>query len=85
MRPGSHGQFLHRMAEMVKFGLPRETALKSFTIHSAEMLGMEKRIGSLEKGKDGDIVLLTGDPFAFPTRVAKVLVNGKVIHTEETP
>lgn len=85
MRPSSHPEFLHRMAEMVKFGLPRETALKSFTIHAAEMLGLEKRIGSLEKGKDGDVVLLTGDPFAFATRVSKVLVDGKVIHAEGKP
>ena len=49
------------------------------------MLGLEKRIGSLEKGKDGDVVLLTGDPFAFATRVSKVLVDGKVIHAEGKP
>ena len=85
MRPSSYSTFLHQMAEMVKFGLPRETALKSFTLYAAEMIGLEKKIGSLEKGKDGDVVLLSGDPFAFSTRVVKVLVDGKVVHTEETP
>ncbi len=85
MLPSSYSRFLHQMAEMVKFGIPRETALKSFTLHAAEMIGLEKKIGSLEKGKDGDVVLLSGDPFAFSTRVVKVLVDGKVVHTEETP
>tara|TARA_Y100000588_G_scaffold98966_1_gene107553 strand:- start:172 stop:393 length:222 start_codon:yes stop_codon:yes gene_type:complete len=72
------------MGQMVKYGLPRKVALESFTLHAAEMIGLEKKIGSLEKGKDADVVLLTGDPFSFSTRISKVLVDGKVVYTEES-
>ncbi len=83
-RPVSYSRFLHQMGQMVKYGLPRKVALESFTLHAAEMIGLEKKIGSLEKGKDADVVLLTGDPFSFSTRISKVLVDGKVVYTEES-
>ncbi|NMA64637.1 MAG: amidohydrolase family protein, partial [Clostridiaceae bacterium] len=38
------------------------------------------RVGSIEKGKDADIVLWTGHPFDYMTRTEKVLVNGKVVY-----
>ena len=47
------------------------------------MLGVDKRVGSLEAGKDGDVALFDGDPFEFTSHVTGVVINGKVV--SETP
>ncbi len=59
-------------------GLPYEEALKSITINSAEIIGVGDRVGSLEKGKDADIRILTGDPLELKTKVEKVIINGEL-------
>lgn len=58
------------------FGLSDEDAMRAVTINAAEILGVADRIGSLEKGKDADIVILDGPPLGLKTRVEKVFVNG---------
>jgi len=60
-------------------GLSFEEALASITISSAKILGLEKRIGSLEVGKDGDVVLYDGDPFEYTSHVCAVVINGQVV------
>ena len=62
------------------YGLGREEALKSITLHPAWMLGVDRRIGSLEVGKDGDIAIFSKDPFDITTRVDMTLVDGKVVY-----
>jgi imidazolonepropionase-like amidohydrolase len=59
-------------------GLPYTEALKAITINPARLLGLDKRIGSIEKGKDADLVLFNGDPFEYTTRVCRVIIDGKV-------
>jgi len=59
--------------------LPYEEALKAITLNPARLLGLEKRIGSIEKGKDADIVLYDGDPFEYTTHVCKVIIDGKLV------
>ncbi len=61
------------------FGSPqsREEALKCVTINPAEILGIDHRVGSLEAGKDADIVIWSGHPFEFYSKVEKVFINGK--------
>jgi imidazolonepropionase-like amidohydrolase len=59
-------------------GLPYEEALKAITINPATLLGLEKQIGSLEKGKDADLVLFNGDPFEYTTKPCMVIIDGKV-------
>ena len=63
----------------VKGGLGREQALRAITLTAAEVLGVADRVGSLEPGKDADLVIFNGDPLAYQTRVDKVLINGAVI------
>ena len=65
-------------AEAVANGLPYEEGLKSITINPAKLLGLDKRIGSLEKGKDADLVLFNGDPFEYTTKPAVVIIDGQV-------
>ncbi len=60
-------------------GLTFEQTLASVTISPAKILGLEKRIGSLEVGKDADVVLYDGDPFEYTSHVCTVIINGKVV------
>ncbi len=61
-------------------GASREEALRMFTLNPAMMLGIEDKVGSLEEGKHGDVVLLTGDPFDAFSRVEQTIVDGIVYY-----
>ncbi len=67
----------------VREGMSEEEALKAITINAAEVIGVEERVGSLEVGKDADIVVLGGHPFDYRTVVELVLVDGQVAHVRE--
>jgi len=62
---------------IIKEGMSREDALKCVTINPAEMLNIGDRVGSLEPGKDADIVIWSGDPFDFYSKVEQVIIEGK--------
>ena len=64
----------------VKEGMEEEEALKAITINAAEILGIEDRVGSLEVGKDADIVIWNGHPFDLRGTVEYTLIDGKVIY-----
>jgi len=61
----------------VKAGMTKEQALAALTINGAKMLDLSSRIGSLEKGKDADFIVLSGDPFSVYTKVEQTWVEGK--------
>jgi imidazolonepropionase-like amidohydrolase len=60
--------------------MPEEEALKAITINAAEIIGVDHRVGSLEVGKDADIVVFNGHPFNYLTVVMLVLVNGELAY-----
>ena len=62
----------------VEEGVSQQDALKAITWNHARIMGIEKRVGSLEKGKDADLVVLSGPPFDSATKVEAVIVNGQV-------
>lgn len=62
----------------VEEGVTTEAALQAVTWNPARIMGIEKRVGSLEKGKDADVVILSGPPFNGGSRVEAVIVNGEV-------
>ncbi|MBU0494333.1 MAG: amidohydrolase [Chloroflexi bacterium] len=64
----------------VREGMPEEDALKAITIHPAEIIGVADRVGSLEVGKDADVVVFSGHPFDYCTVAELVLVNGEVAY-----
>jgi imidazolonepropionase-like amidohydrolase len=78
-------EFLRYQAAIaIKYGLDPDEALKAITLNPAKLIGMEDRIGSLEPGKDADLVIFDGDPFDVQTRVLKTFINGKLVYTAET-
>ncbi len=64
----------------VRHGLPHGTALRALTLGGAEILGVSSRIGSIEAGKDADLVLFSGDPLDPRSVVEAVLVGGRVTY-----
>lgn len=60
-------------------GLTFEQALGAITIDAARILSIDQRVGSLEPGKDGDLVLFDGDPFEYTTHVTGVVIEGRVV------
>ena len=75
-------------AQAAAFGLPREEALKAITINSAEILGVADQIGSVEKGKLGDLILTDGDPLEAKTNIKRMFIAGREVplssrHTRE--
>lgn len=82
--PVSMIQFLPICAGLaVKSGLPEEEGLRSITIHAARICGVEERVGSLEVGKDGDIVIFDGNPMEVFTRVLCTIIEGKIVYHDE--
>jgi len=67
----------------VKAGMDPFKALQAITINPARHIGIEDRVGSLEAGKDADVVLTSGDPMVSDTVVKYVIVDGKVLVRHE--
>ena len=64
----------------VKAGMDEFDALKAITINPAKHLGVEDRVGSLEVGKDGDIVVMSGSPLKVESLVKWVVIDGVVVY-----
>jgi imidazolonepropionase-like amidohydrolase len=73
---------VHQATLSVKHGLDRETALRALTINPARVAGIDARLGSIEVGKDGDLVIWSGDPLDMFSRVERALINGAEIYTD---
>jgi imidazolonepropionase-like amidohydrolase len=69
--------FLRTGAIAVRGGMSEDAALRALTRHGAEMLHLDHRLGSLEKGKDADFVVLSGPPFSVYTHVLETYIDGK--------
>lgn len=67
-------------AYAVRGGLDSRKALRTITLDAARLLGVDSRIGSLEAGKDADVLILDGDPLHYASFVTIALVNGKVVY-----
>lgn len=75
-------QYLAASAALaVKGGLSPEHALKAITLDAAGILGLDKRLGSLEYGKDADIVIMDRHPLDISSRVKKVYIEGVEVYS----
>ena len=59
-------------------GVPEEEALKMVTLNPAKQLGIDKRTGSIEVGKDADLVIWDAHPFSIYSRVDTTMIEGEV-------
>lgn len=63
----------------VREGMPEDAAWRSITINPAEILGIDSRLGSIEPGKDADLVIWSGHPFETLTVAEKVFIEGELV------
>lgn len=73
----------------VRDGLPAETSIEALTVNPADILRLNDRVGALEPGRDGDVVVWSGDPLAVDSRVQRVFIEGRTVYAptegSETP
>jgi imidazolonepropionase-like amidohydrolase len=61
----------------VAYGMTHEAALRAVTLAPAEMFGVADHVGSLQPGRDANVVIWSGDPFEFSTRAEHVYIHGR--------
>jgi imidazolonepropionase-like amidohydrolase len=61
----------------VSYGLPPEEGLKAVTLYPAQIMGVDKELGSIEPGKLANLVLTNGDPLQASTQIAAVIIKGR--------
>lgn len=76
---------LRSAAMAVRYGMPRDRALFALTLAGAQMLDLQRRVGSLETGKDADFIVLSGDPLSVYTHVLKTYVEGVKVFDRSKP
>lgn len=79
--PGVAGQWLLIDASIARgHGMSEADVLRAVTLNPAEVLGVSERLGSLEVGKDADVVVFDGDPLSIRTWATRVYVGGQLVH-----
>jgi imidazolonepropionase-like amidohydrolase len=77
-------QYLSLCAALaVREGMREEDALRAITINAARITGIDDRVGSLEEGKDADIIIFEGHPLELKSRVITTIINGKVVYERD--
>jgi len=74
------GYFWFQAATAVKYGMSEADALAALTLTPAKLLGIDHLVGSIEVGKDADLVILTGEPFEITTWVDQTIVDGDIVY-----
>jgi imidazolonepropionase-like amidohydrolase len=79
-------EFVRRLPQQagnaVAYGLSHEDGLKSITLYPAQILGLDKDLGTLEKGKIANIMITNGDPLELRTEVKHLYIDGKPTSTD---
>lgn len=68
-------------AAAMRYGVKEEDLLKMLTLNPAKILGLEDRLGSIEPGKDADLVVWSGHPFDMKSVVEKVYIDGELVYS----
>lgn len=81
---GSGGLYSYRLpweaGVAVAFGLPEEEALKAVTINAAEFMGIADKVGSLEVGKEGTLLITSGTPLDMTSNIIQSYIQGREIN-----
>lgn len=72
----------YEAAQAVAFGLPETEALKAITLYPAQLMGMDKRLGSIEPGKDATFFVCDGDILDIRSNVKQMWISGREINLE---
>ncbi len=59
------------------YGMPHDAALRAVTVNGARIWGVDDRYGTIEVGRDADVVVWSGDPFELTTTVEHVFIRGR--------
>lgn len=73
-------ELFYQASMAARLGLDEEAALRAITINGARAVGVADRVGSLEEGKDADVVLWTGNPLDVRNWVVKTFVGGRLAY-----
>jgi len=74
----------YQAAVAIGHGLTREEAIAAVTTTPAELIGLGKRVGTIEKGKDGNVVIFSGDPLSVTSHVEYVVLEGEMVYDRAT-
>lgn len=66
--------------QAIRNGMKEFDALKAITINAAKHAGVADRVGSIEEGKDADLVLIKGTPFSVETRILYTIIDGNIVY-----
>jgi imidazolonepropionase-like amidohydrolase len=84
LAPAGTGKWLLIDASIaLGYGMSEEDVLRAVTLVPARILGIDDRVGSLEAGKDADVILLDGPPLSIRTWVERVFVDGEEVFVRE--
>lgn len=78
-----HEQWLQDVGLIVAAGMERDAALAAVTLEPAHVLGLEDRLGSLDKGKDANLVFWSADPLEPVARVEAVMLDGEFVYERD--
>ncbi|MEM1068705.1 MAG: amidohydrolase family protein [Planctomycetota bacterium] len=77
------GYFWFQAATAISYGMDRGEALERLTLAPAKLLGIDEFVGSIEPGKDADLVIYSGDPLKIDSWVMKTMVAGEVVYDRD--
>jgi imidazolonepropionase-like amidohydrolase len=75
-------QLPYNAAQSVAWGLSRDAAIRALTIDAADILGVAGRLGSIEPGKDANLLIAKGDPLEARTPIDAVVIGGRRVDME---
>ena len=81
--PDEFTYFRYNVGEVIKGGMKRADAITAMAKNAAEAIGAQDRLGTIEAGKDANLVLLSADPFDVQARVEQVVIEGEVAWSRE--
>jgi imidazolonepropionase-like amidohydrolase len=77
--------FLKNAAKAVKAGLAEDAAIRALTLNAATIAGVANRLGSIEKGKTANLVVMDGNLFEEKTKITRVFVEGRSVALDAAP